>query len=204
MIVDRVMLMTPCSSTIIEDVYRHCESDPSFAITYFYFDFNDAEKQQSENLIRSLITQLSFQSPSCPDALAALYSQNQNGQRQPTTESLMITLKSILRGFQHAYVILDALDECGDREQLLSLIEDITEWKLGMLHVLTTSRKEQDIDDCIGPIVSAQINLHSALVNVDIQTHLHERLKNDLKLKKWPTKVHEQIEVTLMEKADGM
>ena len=198
------MLMTPYSSTIIEDVYHHCESNASFAIAYFYFDFNDAEKQQSDNLICSLITQLSLQSPSCPDALAALYSQNQDGQRQPTTESLMTTLKSILRGFQHAYVILDALDECGDREQLLSLIEDITEWKLGTLHMLTTSRKEQDIDDCLGPLVSAKINLESALVNVDIQTHLHERLRNDAKLKKWPTKVHEQIEVALMKKADGM
>ena len=196
--------MTPCSSTIIEDVYHHCKLDLSSAVAYFYFDFNDAQKQQSDNLIRSLITQLSFQSPSCPDALAALYSQNENGQRQPTTEGLMITLKSILRGFRHAYVIVDALDECGDWEQLRALIEDITEWKLGTLHVLTTSRKEQDIGDCLGPRVSAQINLHSALVNVDIQTHLCERLRNDTKLKKWPTKVHKQIEVALMEKADGM
>ena len=196
--------MTPSSSTIIENVHHHCKSDPSFAVAYFYFDFNDSQKQQSENLICSLITQLSFQSPSCPDALATLYSQYENGERRPTTESLMITLKSILGGFQHAYVIVDALDECGDREQLLALIEDITEWKLGGLHVLITSRKERDIDDCLGPRVSAQINLHSALVNVDIQTHLCERLRNDPKLKKWPTKVHKQIEVALMDKADGM
>jgi len=173
-------------------------------MAYFYFDFNDAEKQQSANLIHSLITQLSSQSSSCPDKLAVLYSQSLDGQRQPTVESLMTTLKFILEGFQHVYMILDALDECGDREQLLALIEEITEWKHATLHILVTSRKEWDIEDCLIPRVSAQINLHSALVNADIQTHVHERLRNDSKLKKWPKKVHVQIEAALMEGAQGM
>jgi hypothetical protein len=119
-------------------------------------------------------------------------------------ESLMTSLKFILEGFQHVYVILDALDECGDRGQLLSLVEEITEWKHATLHILVTSRKERDIEDCLIPWVSAQINLHSALVDADIQTHVHERLRNDSKLKKWPKKVHVQIEAALMEGAQGM
>jgi hypothetical protein len=204
MIVNRMMLITSHSSTIIEDVHGHCQLDPSFAMAYFYFDFNDTEKQQSANLIHSLITQLSSQSSSCPHTLAVLYSQSLDGQRQPTMESLLASLKFILEGFQHVYVILDALDECGDREQLLALVEEITEWKHATLHILVTSRKERDIEDCLIPQVSAQINLDSALVNADIQTHVHERLRNDSKLKKWPKKVHVQIEAALMEGAQGM
>jgi hypothetical protein len=192
------------SSTIIEDVYWHCQLDASFAITYFYFDFGDTEKQQSKNLIYSLITQLSFQSLSCPESLVALYSQNGKGQRWPTTEAFMATLKHIIGGFQHVYVIVDALDECQDRDQLLSLIEEIVGWKLGKLHMLATSREEQDIEDCLGPLVSAQISLHVAQVNIDIQSYLRERLENDPKLKKWPAKVHGEIEATLMEGAHGM
>jgi hypothetical protein len=198
------MLIRGCSSSIIEDVWHHCQSDPSFAIAYFYFDFSDKEKQQSKNLICSLITQLSSHNSSCPDALAKLYSRNLNGQRQPTSEDLMIALKGILGGFQHAYLILDALDECQDCEELLLLIEKMTEWKLGTLHILATSRKERDIDDCVGPRVSARVDLHSALINADIQTHLRERLRNDPKLKKWPVKIHVQIEAALMEGAHGM
>src|ERR1700677_4885941 len=125
-----------CSSTIIEDVWRHCQSDPSFVMAYFYFDFSDMQKQQSEYLIRSLITQLSSQTSSCVDALSALYSQNLNGQRQPTIEALMITLKHIVGGFRHVYVIIDALDECQDRPQLLTLIEEVVDWRIGKLHVL--------------------------------------------------------------------
>jgi hypothetical protein len=115
----------------------------------------------------------------------------------------MTTLKDMLRGFQHVYMIMDALDECEDREQLLLLIQEITEWKLGTVHILATSRKERDIEHCLGCRVSAQINLHSSLVNADIQTHIQARLRNDTKLQKW-SKIHGQIEATLMDGADGM
>ena len=199
-----MMLITDCSSTIIEDVLRHCQSDPTFVIAYFYFDFSDTLKQSSESLVRSLITQLSSQSSSCPEALKSLYSENLNGHRQPTTEDLMVILKYIVGSFQHVYVVIDALDECRDQEQLLPLIEEIVEWKLGNMHILVTSRHERDIEDCIGPLVSAQINLHSVQVNADIHTHLQERLKNDSKLKKWPAKVHGQIEAALMDGAHRM
>jgi hypothetical protein len=193
-----------CSSTIIDDVWHHCQSHPSFAIAYFYFDFGDSEKQRSDNLIRSLVTQLSAHSLSCPDTLKALYSQNLNGQWQPNTDGLMVTLEHIIGGFEHVYVVLDALDECRDQEQLLALVEEIVDWKIGKLHLLVTSRTERDIADCIGPLVTAKINLDSTVVDADIKTHLRERLRNDSKLKRWPVKVHEQIEVVLMEGAHGM
>jgi hypothetical protein len=193
-----------CSSTIIEDVQHHCQSRLSFAIAYFYFDFSDTEKQRSDNLIHSLVTQLSAHSSSCPDTLKALYSQNLSGQQQSNTEGLMVTLKHIIGSFKQVYVVLDALDECQDREQLLALVEEIVNWKIGKLHILATSRAEWDIVDCISPLVTAQINLCSTLVDADIQTHLRERLRNDSRLKRWPAKVHEQIEAVLMEGAHGM
>src|SRR6266478_3239375 len=191
------------SSTIIEDVWHHCQSDMSFAIAYFYFDFSDKEKQQSENLLRSLITQLSSHNSGYSDTLTAVFSKSKNGQRQPTLEDLLITLKHMIRGFQHTYVIVDALDECQDREQLLALIEEIMSWKLGSLHILATSRQEREIEDCVGPRASAQVDLHSALVDADIEAYIHESLRNDPKLRKWSTKVHGQIETALMEGAHG-
>ena len=115
-----------------------------------------------------------------------------------------MTLKDIVKGFERVYVILDALDECEDREQFLGLIEEIRDWKVGKLNMLATGRAERDIEDGIGPHVSARINLHSWQVNADIQTHIRERLENDPKLKKWSAKVHGEIEAVLMEGAHGM
>jgi hypothetical protein len=192
------------SSTIVQDVMSHCQSDSTLRVAYFYFDFNDGEKQRHENLIRSLITQLSTPSAKTPEALQALYSRNQDGQQQPSNDRLVATLQSILGDFPKTYIILDALDECTDREELLELIREISGWKMGKIHILATSRRERDIEEALEPLLTDQICIQSAQVNGDIQLHIRERLHNDPKLKKWPVKVKEEIEETLMDGACGM
>ena len=110
----------------------------------------------------------------------------------------------MLQGFQHSHVILDALDECRQREDLLLLIEEVMSWKLGNLHLLATSRKEEDISDYLDPLVTDQICIQSALVEADIRVHIQERLQNDRNLKKWPANVKDEIESTLISGANGM
>src|ERR1700722_3226280 len=189
------------SSPIIEEVDRHCQSDPSLVSAYFYFDFNEPEKQRPENLIRSLITQLSSGCSSCPEALINFYSRHQEGTRQPTTDTLLVLLSNIFEAFKEIYVVIDALDECTDRAGLLSLIETIIGWN--NLHVLVTSRREQDIIRCLEPIVTAKVDLQKDVVDSDIFIHIQDRLQNDEKLK-WPLKIQKQITDTLMKGAHGM
>ena len=189
------------SSTIIEEVDGHCQSDPSLVSAYFYFDFNEPEKQRPENLIRSLITQLSSGCSSCPEALINFYSRHQEGTRQPTTDTLLVLLSNIFEAFKEIYVVIDALDECTDRAGLLSLIETIIGWN--NLHVLVTSRREQDIIRCLEPIVTAKVDLQKDVVDSDIFIHIQDRLQNDEKLK-WPSNIQKQITDTLMKGAHGM
>jgi len=42
-------------------------------MTYFYFDFRDAKKQHWNDLLSSLLIQLSYQSDPCCDILSRLY-----------------------------------------------------------------------------------------------------------------------------------
>jgi hypothetical protein len=197
------LLINTCSSTIVQDVILHCKSDPAVAVAYFYFDFNDNKKQQHENLLRSLIVQLSTQSAKLPESLDALFACSQDGQQRPTTDALALTLQHVLGGFQQTFIILDALDECKEREELLGLIEDIVNWKLDKLHILATSRRGRDIEETLEPLVTGQVCIQSALVNADIHVHICERLQNDPKLK-WPEHVQGEIEKALMNGAHGM
>ena len=108
------------SSTVIEELANHSHSQSSFANAYFYFDFNDTEKQLSKNLIR---TQLSAQCSICPVALLRLHSHHQGGSRQPKTGDLIDVLKHLMETFQAVFIVADALDECTDRDDLLDFIE---------------------------------------------------------------------------------
>src|SRR6266498_4426590 len=132
------------SSTIIEDVIESSRSFPTCAVAYFYFDFADKEKQQVSNLLCSLIAQLLAQTTPTAEVLETLYLRSQHGQQLPDTDGLSKSLKEIIKMPHQTYMIIDALDECTDRGELLKLIEEIVSWKSGNLHLLATSRRERD------------------------------------------------------------
>ena len=199
---------TILSSTIIEDVLYHCSHDHSLAVLYFYFDFNEVEKQQHEKMIRSLIMQLSFRCKDTSRDLQSLFSFCRDGDRPPPLDELLAILQKMIREFKGIYIVLDALDECEDREKLLEDIETITGWELENLHILVTSRREKDIEESLDSLVDGtkKICIQSALVNDDIRTYVHKRLRTDQKLKRWQNRseVQQEIETVLMSKADGM
>ena len=93
-------------------------------------------------LIRSLIVQFAAQCSDLPKPLQSALECSQNRQNQPTIEELEDILFQILKTFDTTYILLDALDECIDREDLLKFIESLLGWKMNDLHVLTTSRRE--------------------------------------------------------------
>ena len=175
---------------------------------YFYFDFNDVEKQGQEKMIRSLILQLSSQSGSTPQALEALHSSCMSGERQPTRNMLLATLHQIMGSFEETFIILDALDECSERRKLLEDIEEFNRWTDANLHILSTSRREKDIEERIEPLAHdrGKMPIDSVRVNDDIRAYVHERLRADPELKRWHNapKVQKEIEETLLDKADGM
>lgn len=199
---------TILSSKIIDDVINHCHCKPALAVLYFYFDFKDVEKQGQEKMIRSLILQLSAQTGSTHQSLEALHSSCMNGERQPTPSMLLATLHQMMESFEETFIILDALDECSDRQELLEDIEEFNHWTDVNLHILSTSRREKDIEERIEPLAHCEgkIRIDSIHVNDDIRTYVHEKLQTDMKLKRWykEPKVQQEIENALMDKADGM
>ena len=197
---------TILSSTILQNMLEECQAKTTSAVLYFYFDFNDAEKERHEKMISSLISQLSR---CCVrSALQHLHSSCLNGGRQPTFEGLLETLHQMMTNLGDIYVIIDALDECTDREQLLADLEEMASWNDVSLHILTTSRRETDIEEALNSLSDERnrISIQSALVNADIRTYTHDRLQNDRKLRRWlkHPKVQLKIEDTLAEKAAGM
>lgn len=196
------------SCTVIENLFDRGSFKNDTAMLYFYFDFNDTAKQSYEKMIRSLIVQLSSRSPSTPSELKNLYSHCLNGEEQPAFQSLMGTLHDMMKYFAKLYIVLDALDECLDREDLLECIEHFAEWDDIDLHMLVTSRRERDIERSLESIINPEgiIRIQSTLVDHDIRAYVRGRLQQDRGLKKWQkqSKVQQEIEDTLMAKADGM
>jgi len=70
------------------------------------------------------------------------------------------------------------------------------DWNFESLHILAMSRKENDIEVVVQPLVTCQLSIQSGVVNADIRVHIRERLSNDHKSKKWLVNVQVEIEDT--------
>ena len=106
---------------------RHCASGPSLAIAFFYFDFYDKDTLLPE-VLRSPVEQLSLRCTTAYDVLTSLFSQYGEGQRYPSLEDLMTTLKSMIGAFANVYIVFDALDEYSERDELLRVLELMHGW----------------------------------------------------------------------------
>jgi Cdc6-like AAA superfamily ATPase len=193
---------TILSSTVTQDIIYDCASDPGKVVAYFYFDFTDENKQKPD------ISQLSEQRIKMPLALEKLFSSFDKGNRQPSSDALMIVLQQMLQEFPQSYVVLDALDECTDRGELMRILEQMAGWQLETLRVLITSRKERDIESSLENIVNGEyiICLQSQVVDKDIQLYVRQRLSNDKGLGKWrkDADMKREIEMTMMKGSRGM
>ena len=190
------------SSSVIDKL---SQENLAFGLAYFFFDGRDSqsELQLHNKLIRSLISQFSHQRGGTPTELADLYKCCGDNQ-QPSVKQLQNTLGEILDGFSRAYIVIDALDECTDREKTLNwattLVSD-TERTFGNLHILVTSRPERDIETVFTMFDPDSIDIGQVASNQDISNYLE--LQMNSKFKQHSESTRKQIESGLRKHADG-
>ncbi|KAF7970537.1 hypothetical protein HWV62_23697 [Athelia sp. TMB] len=168
------------SSSAIDDLLRARE--PTCAVAYFFFDSRSGEVEFSlhENMLRSLISQLSGQCATMPTALIQVYGQ---GRHQPSLASLEDTLQNIADCFEHAFLIIDAVDECEDKDDFLGWVGRISLWRGGKLHLMLSSRLVPDVEDgllSLGRLTRVRVTRE--LQNADILRYIQEKLSV---MKRW-------------------
>ena len=185
---------------------RHCEIDQSSAFAYFFFDGKNGQKgsQAVESLIRSLIRQFSTAYGGVPAVLAKLYHLCHNGGAQPSVESLHATLLLILESFNDVYIVLDALDECAERQDVLKWIDQTTSWKKSKLHLLATSRPEEDIAKHLRSLDPDHLNIKQDLVSHDIEKYIDSILYDEDSFEQWGDEMKTNIKNTVLKSAEGM
>jgi hypothetical protein len=86
----------------------------------------------------------------------------------------------------------------------LKPLEEIQGWNLDSLHILATSRREQDIEETLNGLVSHQVFMDEHFVDGDIEVHVSRILDDDIKFSRCSADIKGNIKTTLMEGAHGM
>jgi hypothetical protein len=184
------------------------------AIAFFYFDFRDSSKQDARGALSSLLTQLSAQSDACCGVLERLYSAHNAGSKEPSEDALRECLKCMLTLQDQGpiFIILDAIDECPNsagtpspRENVLELVEWLSELHYPHLSICITSRPEADIEAVLQPLADHTISLHGESGQKDdIVNYIKWFINSDPKARKWRKEDKEVVLERLTEGADGM
>jgi hypothetical protein len=201
------------SSSIIEDIMALCDAGRA-SIAYFYFDFRDVDKQKLQNVLPSLLIQLSAQSDSCCDILSRLYSAHKRGVQSPSDRAMIECLKEMLTHEAQGpiYIIMDALDECpitstipSPREEVLELVEELVGLHLPNVHICVTSRPEHDIQIVLKRLTECPVSLHDENgQQEDITNYVVSFVRSNQRMRRWREEDKNLVIKTLSEKADGM
>ncbi|KAJ6780228.1 hypothetical protein PWT90_01955 [Aphanocladium album] len=199
---------TVLSSTVVTDLDQ--DSEISRTVLYFYFNFSDIKKRSTENAVRSLIDQLYRKSANARAEMNSLHSLlAKSVGDQPTHSWLQKTLVSMAQKCPSIWVVLDGLDECETRSQYT--IDGVLPWigslrtALPNMHLLVTSRPEQDISSSIKHWASSKemIPLQSNKVAGDIAAYIASKMQH---MHRWRTRpdVQQLISTALNKRANGM
>ncbi|KAF2657675.1 hypothetical protein K491DRAFT_777065 [Lophiostoma macrostomum CBS 122681] len=84
------------SSSVIEHIQERCQDNPSMALGYFFFDFNESRTQYPDAMTSSIVTQLFAKVLKPPARLETYRRSCADGLRQPDPQMRLEILKTLI------------------------------------------------------------------------------------------------------------
>ncbi|KAK2026126.1 purine and uridine phosphorylase, partial [Colletotrichum zoysiae] len=199
-----------CGKTVLSTtILDHLEETSPDLTLKFFFDFNNTGNQTLESLLRSLAFQLYRAGGEAARRLDELFKSNSNGQIQPGMSALSACVESMLKVNPRVHIVLDALDECTTRTQLLTWIRCFaSESGICNTKLIVTGRPEDEFKRDITRLFKENncMLLDKKAVNEDIHSYVTNELhwRPDFVEKKMPPDILEQILTRVGDGADGM
>jgi GTPase SAR1 family protein len=205
----KTVLLSSIVEDLQQDIGANTLAPTSPILLYFFFDFRDKRKQSLEDMARTLAYQLYYHDINIRHPLDKLLHACGDGYRKPSTESLLrVVLEFLLTTGRKVYLVLDALDECPERHDLLAWIRMIAKLTDPKIHLLITSRKEPDIDSALGldDVIDQVVAVQAEIIDADIRAYIIDTLRTDVAFKRWAghEDIQQMIRDSLFEKSNGM
>lgn len=191
---------TILTSVVINHIEEQSRCDITVGVAYIYCNFQN--KHGAEDMIQSLLKQLSQGQPSLPKAVKDLYERHRPKQTRPWLQEISKTLKSVVAIYSKVFIIVDALDECQAsnrcRKTLLSEIFSLQ--AATGVNFFATSRHIPEIKEQFNGTLSLEIRAHDEDVRRYVEDHI-----SDVRTLNWcDPNLREIIKSVIIKAVDGM
>ena len=107
------------------------------AVLQFYFDYTERKSLNTEDFLRSLLKQVLYQLGDIPATVEKAYDQwiSQGVSAEPERKSMCSLLEECFAKFTTVFVVIDAFDECNEKEvsKILKALETLPLFQLRLL-----------------------------------------------------------------------
>lgn len=171
---------TVLAGTIIEEALKKSSKD--VAIAFFFCDYKNATTQTPTNVLSALASQLARQKEDAYLYLDRYYIElhpERALEKCPDVSGLHRILKDMVKSFDHVYLIVDGLDECGDNtdnviDGILSIVECSDNISTALL-----SRDEGNIRDRLEDnFTGIEIAAHTEDITEYVTSEIERRILN--------------------------
>ncbi|KAG7289878.1 hypothetical protein NEMBOFW57_006255 [Staphylotrichum longicolle] len=192
---------TILTSIVVDDLHERFRDDVCVGIAYLYCNFRRQADQKVEDLLSTLIRQLSQDQSSLPECLRIFYDKHK-GRARPSLDELSRVLQAVADLFSRIFIVVDALDECqlsdGSRSKLLTELFALQS-KTGA-NIFATSRFILDVTERFKNNVSLEIRAHPG----DVQRYIEGNMAHmPLCVTRSPD-LHKEVITKIVQAVDGM
>jgi Cdc6-like AAA superfamily ATPase len=132
---------TMIAAIAIDHLWKHVQNK-DVGVAYIYCNYKTQADQTAAKLAAAILKQLIQERPSIAEPVLNLYDRHVDRKTRPSLKEILSALQAVVSNYSKIYVIVDALDECldrdGSRSQLLAILRNL-QYK-GNLSLMATSR----------------------------------------------------------------
>jgi hypothetical protein len=113
-------------------------------------------------MLRSIIGQLTQHCTQLTPSLEALLAMRADGKSTVAIPELLRILQQMVQEFSQVFVVIEALDGCFDdhtHTELMLVLKTMAQWQLQGLHILMTSRSQDQIKTSLTMFVNEEAML---------------------------------------------
>jgi hypothetical protein len=197
------------AAAIVQECLQRNVDDATMAVAYFFCTYRSELSQQPSSILSSLCMQLALQNENAFETLQQYHDELYSSpylSTEPTADKLIEILSRLCACFSQVHIVVDGLDECGDRAgasvKCLARLALSAGGKLISLALLSRNVVEirQEVEDDFAYI---EIEAQTADIQLYVASELSERIASR-KLRLRDPSLRDLIMTRLVDGAKGM
>ena len=193
---------TILTSIVVEDLTTRFQYNKRIGLAYLYCNFRRQHEQKVEDLLASLLKQLTQGQSSLPDTIKSLYNSHQDKRTRLSFDEISKALQLVITIYSRVFIVIDALDECqvsyNCRERFISVLFSL-QTKCGA-NLFATSRFIPEITEKFRGSISLEIQASEH----DVRRYVDGYISNLPSFVRRSPELQEEVKTEIVTAVDGM